>query len=139
MVSPQIINRACRIKAGPVYKIPSIFSPGGVSLAIRGWYVPTHSGNPNCRLLFHMNIYRENVSKYPPEFLHISLFSERPLSIINRAIRGGYSRELLVEFIVPFAKSLLQILYQLNTYNANVRVLPGEFRCHDDKHDQLTW
>ena len=124
MVSPQIINWACRIKAGPVYNIPSIFSPGGVSLAIRGWYVPTHSRNPNCRLLFQMNIYRENVSKYPPEFLHISLFSERPLSIINRAIRGGYSWELLVECFVPFAKSLLQILYQLNTYKTNVGALP---------------
>ena len=65
-----------------------------------------------------MNIYSENVSKYPPEFLHISLFSERPLSIINRAIRGGYSWELLVECFVPFAKSLLQILYQLNTYRS---------------------
>ena len=52
LVSPQIINRAGRIKAGPGYKIPSIFSAGGVSLAIRGWYVPTHSRNPNCRLLF---------------------------------------------------------------------------------------
>ena len=43
--------------------------------------------------------------------------------MINRAIRGGYSWELLVDCIVLFAKSLLQILYQLrtNTYKANLR------------------
>ena len=38
--------------------------------------------------------------------------------MINRAIRGGYSWELLVECIVLFAKSLLSIT---NTYKANVR------------------
>ena len=48
----------------------------------------THSLNPNCGLLFQMNIYEANVSKYPAEFLHISLFSKRLLSMINRAIGG---------------------------------------------------
>ena len=51
----------------------------------------THSLNPHCRLLFQMNIYKAtNVSKYPPEFLDISLFSKRPLSIINRTILGVF-------------------------------------------------
>ena len=52
---------------------------------------------------------------------------------------GAYSWELLEGCIVLFAKSLLQILYQLNTYKTNVREYsPGEF--HDDNHDQLlTW
>ena len=59
--------------------------------------------------------------------------------MIKRAIWGAYSLELLEGCIVLFAKSLLQILYQLNTYEANVREYsPGEF--YDDKHDQLlTW
>ena len=54
-------------------------------------------------------------------------------------MRGAYSWELLEGCIVLFAKSLLQILYQLNTYKTNVREYsPGEF--HDDNHDQLlTW
>ena len=99
----------------------------------------THSLNPNCRLLSQMNIYKANVSKHLAEFLHISLFSERFLSMIKRTIWGAYSWELLEGCIVLFAKSLLQILYQLNTCKANVREYsPGEF--HDDKHDQfLTW
>ena len=51
----------------------------------------TQSLNPNCRLLLKMNIYEAtNVSKYPPEFVDISLFSERPLSMINRSIRGVF-------------------------------------------------
>ena len=41
--------------------------------------------------------------------------------MIKRAIWGVYSWELLEGCIVLFAKSLLQILYQLNTYKANVR------------------
>ena len=50
----------------------------------------THSLNPNCRLLFQMNIYKGNVSKYPVQFLHISLFSERLLSMISQSSnRGG--------------------------------------------------
>ena len=99
----------------------------------------THSLNPNCRLLFQINIYKANVRKHPAEFLHISLFSKRLLSMIKRAIWGTYSWELLEGCIVLFAISLLQILHQLNTYKANVREYsPGEF--HDDKHDQLlTW
>ena len=54
-------------------------------------------------------------------------------------IKRAIVRELLEGCIVLFAKSLLEILYQLNTYKANVREYsPGEF--HDDKHDQLlTW
>ena len=51
----------------------------------------THSLNRNCRLLFQMYIYKAtNVSKYPPEFLDISLFSKRPLSMINRTILGVF-------------------------------------------------
>ena len=59
--------------------------------------------------------------------------------MIKRAMWGAYSWELLEGCIVLFAKSLLQILYQLNTYKTNVREYsPGEF--HDDNHDQLlTW
>ena len=86
-----------------------------------------------------MYIFKANVSKHPAELLHISLFSKWLLSMIKRAIWGAYSWELLEGCIVLFAKSLLQILYQLNTYKTNVREYsPGEF--HDDNHDQLlTW
>ena len=86
-----------------------------------------------------MNIYKANVSKHPAEFLLISLFSKRLLSMIKRAIWRASCWELLEGCIVLFAKSFLQILYQLNTYKANVReYYPGEF--HDDKHNQLlTW
>ena len=99
----------------------------------------TQSLNPNCRLLFQMYIFKANVSKHPAELLHISLFSKWLLSMIKRAMWGAYSWELLEGCIVLFAKSLLQILYQLNTYKTNVREYsPGEF--HDDNHDQLlTW
>ena len=86
-----------------------------------------------------MYIFKANVSKHPAEFLHISLFSKQLLSMIKWAIWATYSWELLEGCIVLFAISLLQILYQLNTYKANVREYsPGEI--HDDKHDQLlTW
>ena len=86
-----------------------------------------------------MYIFKANVSKHPAELLHISLFSKWLLSMIKRAMWGAYSWELLEGCIVLFAKSLLQILYQLNTYKTNVREYsPGEF--HDDNHDQLlTW
>ena len=86
-----------------------------------------------------MYIFKANVSKHPAKLLHISLFSKWLLSMIKRAMRGAYSWELLEGCIVLFAKSLLQILYQLNTYKTNVREYsPGEF--HDDNHDQLlTW
>ena len=86
-----------------------------------------------------MYIFKANVSKHPAELLHISLFSKWLLSMIKRAMWGAYSWELLEGCIVLFAKSLLQILYQLNTYKTNVREYsPGEF--HDDNHNQLlTW
>ena len=36
---------------------------------------------------------------------------------------------------------ILTVDIEINTYKANVReYFPGEFRCYDDKHDQLlTW
>ena len=58
---------------------------GGVSLAIRGGDVSSHSLNPD-------SLYFRSISlRQTPKFLYICLLSNRPLSMINRGILGRIS------------------------------------------------